>query len=95
MAEFAYNNKIHSSTKVSLFEANNSWSLRMEFELRKKREFEGVKKFAKKMKEMQNEAKAVLIKMQEEMRRYINKKRREAVEYKVEDLVLFSTRELK
>ena len=38
MAEFAYNNKAHSGTKVSLFEANNGWNLRMGFELRKKRE---------------------------------------------------------
>ena len=43
---------------------------------------------------MQNEAKAILIKMQEKMRQYVDKKRREAVEYKVRDLVLLSTREL-
>jgi len=46
------------------------------------------------MEEMQNEAKAILIKMQEKMRLYVDKKRREAVEYKVRDLVLLSTREL-
>ena len=94
MTEFAYNNKVHSGTKVSLFEANNSQSLRIEFELRKKKGFERVKKFAKRMEEMQNEAKAILIKMQEKMRQYVDKKRREAVEYKVRDLVLLSTREL-
>jgi len=32
---------------------------------------------------------------QEEMRRYANRKRREGVEFKVGDLVLLSTRELK
>jgi len=68
MAEFAYNNKAHSGTKVSLFEVNNGQSLRMGFELRKKERFEGAERFAKRMGEVQEEAKAALIKVQEEMR---------------------------
>jgi len=59
-AEFAYNNKAHAGTKVSSFEANSGQNPRMGFELRKKRKFEGAKKFAKRMKEVQEEAKAVL-----------------------------------
>ena len=39
--------------------------------------------------------KAVLGKAQEEMRKYADKKRREGVEFKVGDLVLLSTKELK
>jgi len=87
-AEFAYNNKAHSGTKVSLFEANNGRSLRMGFELRKKGRFEGAEKFAKKMEEVQSEAKAALTKAQEKMRQYADRKRGEVVEYKVGDLVL-------
>jgi len=44
---------------------------------------------------VQGEAKAALIKVQEEMKRYADRKREEAVEYKVGDLVLLSTRDLK
>jgi len=95
MAEFAYNNKAYSSTKVSPFEANNGRNPRMGFELRKKERFEGAEKFAKKMEEVQSEAKAALTKAQEEMRRYADRKRGEVVEYKVEDLVLLSTKDLK
>jgi len=95
MAEFAYNNKAHSGTKVSPFKANNGRSPKMGFELRKKERFKGVERFAKRMEEVQGEAKATLTKVQEEMRWYADRKRGEAVEYKVEDLVLLSTRGLK
>jgi len=67
-AEFAYNNKAHNRTKVSLFEANNGQNPRMGFELRKKRRFKEAERFAKKMEEVQSEAKAALMKVQEEMR---------------------------
>jgi len=94
-AEFAYNNKAHAGTKVSPFEANSSQNPRMGFELRKKGKFEGAEKFAKRMKEGQEEAKAALGKAQEDMRRYTDRHRREAVGYKVGDLVLLSTKDLK
>jgi len=94
-AEFAYNNKAHSSTKVSPFKANNSRSPRIGFELRKKGKFEGAERFAKRMEEVQGEAKAALTKAQKEMRWYADRKRGEAVEYKVGDLVLLSTKDLK
>jgi len=95
MAEFVYNNKAHSGTKVSLFKAKNGQSPRMGFELRKKGKFKGAERFAKRMEEVQGEAKAALIKAQEKMRQYADRKRGEAVEYKVGDLVLLSTRDLK
>jgi len=52
MAEFAYNNKVHTRTKVLSFEANSGQSLRMGFELRKKGRYESAEKFAKRMKEV-------------------------------------------
>ena len=52
-------------------------------------------RFAKKMEEVQGEAKAALTKAQKEMRWYADRKRGEAVEYKVRDLVLLSTKDLK
>jgi len=94
-AEFAYNNKTHSGTKVSPFKANNSQNPKMGFEPRKKGRFEGAERFARKMEEVQSEAKAVLTKTQEKMRQYVDRKRGEVIEYKVGDLVLLSTKDLK
>jgi len=95
MAEFAYNNKTHTGTKVSPFEANSGQNLRMGFELRKKGKYEGAEKFVEKMKGVQEEAKAALAKAQEDMKKYADRHRSEAVEYKVGDLVLLSTKDLK
>ena len=67
----------------------------MGFKLRKKGRYEGAKKFTKKMEEVQREAKVVLVKVQEDMRRYTDRYRAEVVEYKVGDLMLLSTKDLK
>ena len=48
-----------------------------------------------KIKEIQDEAKAVLEKAQKKIKKYINRKRAEVDEYKVEDLVMLSTKDLK
>jgi len=68
-AEFTYNNKVNSSTKVLSFMANNSRNPRMGFEIRKKEKVLRAEKFAAKMKEIQEEAQAVLRKAQEEMKK--------------------------
>ena len=55
----------------------------------------GVEKFVEKMREIQEEAKAVLRKAQEDIKKYVDKKRAEVEEYKVGDLVMLSTKDLK
>jgi len=95
MAEFAYNNKMHSSTKVSPFKANYGQDPRMGFEMRRKGKYKGAEKLVIKMKEIQEEAKAALGKAQEEMKKYIDKKRGEVDNYKVGDLVMLSTKDLR
>ena len=55
----------------------------------------GAEKFVEKMKKIQEEAKAALRKAQEDMRKYADKKRLDANEYKVGDLVMLSTKDLK
>ena len=94
-AVFVYNNKVQTSTKVSLFKANNRQDPCIEFKIRKKRKFERAKKFAKKIKEIYKKAEAVLRKSQEEIKKYANKKRSKPKEYKVGDQVLLSTKDFK
>jgi len=94
-AEFAYNNKVHSSTWTLPFKTNYGQDPRMGFEGRKKGKYKGAKKFIEKMKEIQEEVKAILSKAQEEMKKYTDKKRAEVDNYKVGDLVILSTKDLK
>ena len=93
--EFAYNNKVHSSTKILSFKANYRQDPRIGFEMRRKRKYKGAKKFITKIREIQEEAKAVLGKAQEEIKKYTDRKRVEVDEYKVGDLVMLSTKDLK
>jgi len=67
----------------------------MGFEGSKKGKYKGVENFIEKMKKIQEEAKAVLGKAQEDMKKYANRKRSEVNEYKVGDLVMLSTKDLK
>jgi len=95
MVEFVYNNKIHMATKISPFKANYGQDPRMEFEGRRRRKYEVAGKFAKRMKKIQKEVKVVLGKAQEEIKKFANRRRREEEEYRVGDLVLLSTKDLK
>ena len=94
-AEFAYNNKIHTATKTSPFKANYGQDPRMGFEGRRKGKYEAVGKFVEKMRKIQEEAKAALGKAQEEMKKFADKKQGKGEEYRVGDLVLLSTKDLK
>jgi len=67
----------------------------MGFEGRKKGKYAGAEKFVEKMKEIQEEAKVALKKAQEDMRKYADRKRSDVEEYKVEDLVMLNTKDLK
>jgi len=50
--EFAYNNKVHTGTKVLPFQVNHRQNPRMGFELRKKRGYKGAERFAERMKKV-------------------------------------------
>jgi len=67
----------------------------MGFERRKKGKYKGVEKFVEKIKEIQEKAKKVLGKVQEDMKKYANRRRSKVDEYKVKDLVILSTKDLK
>ena len=67
----------------------------MGFETRRKEKYEGAEKFAIKIKEVQEEAKAALGKVQEEIKKYTDRKRAEIDKYRVEDLIILSTKDIK
>jgi len=93
--KFVYNNKIHIATKILPFKANYGQDPRIEFEGRRKGKYEVVGRFVERIKKIQKEAKAALGKVQKKMKKFANRRQREEEEYKVEDLVLLSTKDLK
>jgi len=93
-AEFAINNKVHSTTKVSLFMANYDRKLRMEEDIRRKEKVEKTTEFVEKLKRVQEKVGAALKKTQEEMKRYTDRNRKETEEWKKGDRVMLSTKDL-
>ena len=93
IAEFAFNNKVHTATKSSPFQVNYGRELRMGFDIRKKGKNEKAEEFAREMKERHEEARAALVKSQEEMKRQADRSKKEAEEYRVGDKVLISTKD--
>ena len=92
-AEFAFNNKVHIAIKMLPFQANYGRELRMGFDIRKKGKNERVEEFVREMKERHEEARAALVKSQEEMKKQADRIRKEAEEYRVGNKVLISTKD--
>ena len=76
LAEFTVNNKIHIATKVSPFMTNYGRELRMEGNIRKKRKVESVIEFVERMKKVHEKAGVALKKVQENMKRQVDKGRK-------------------
>ena len=92
-AEFAFNNKVHTATKMSPFQVNYEKEPRMGFDIRKKGKNKKAEEFVREIKERHEEARAALVKLQEEMKRQADRSRKEAKEYRVGDKVLISTKD--
>ena len=69
MTEFAFNDKVHTVTKMSPFKTNYERELRMGFDIRKKRKNEKAEEFVREMKKRHEETRAALVRSQEEMKR--------------------------
>ena len=93
MSEFAFNNKVHAATKILLFQINYGRELRMGFDIRKKGKNEKAEEFVREMKERYEEAKAALVRSQNEMKRQADRNRKEIEEYRVDDKVLISMKD--
>ena len=93
IAEFAFNNKVHTATRSSPFQVNYGREPRMGFDIRKKGKNKKAEEFVREMKERHEEARAALVRSQEEMKRQADRSRKEAEEYKVGNKVLISTKD--
>ena len=83
--EFAVNNKVHTATQVSPFMANYRKELRMGGDIRRKGKVESVTEFVERIKKVHEEAEAALKKTQEEMKRYVDRRRKETENWKKGD----------
>ena len=94
LAEFVINNKIHSTTKVSLFMASYGRKLRMGVDLRRKQKMEKVTEFAEKIRKIQEEAGVALTKVQEEMKKQADRGKKEVEVWKVGNKIILSMMDL-
>ena len=77
-AEFVVNNKVYTAIKVSPFIANYGRELRIEGDIRKKGKVEKVMEFVERMKKVQKKTEVALKKIQEDMKRDADKRRKES-----------------
>ena len=82
------------TTQVSLFMANNSRELRIGVDLRRKGKMEKAMEFVERIRKIQEEAEVALTRVQEEMKKQVDRRRKEAKEWKVGDRVMLSTKDL-
>ena len=92
-AEFAFNNKIYMAKKSSPFQVIYGREPRIGFDIRKKEKNEKAEEFVREMKERHEEARAALVKSQEEMKIQADRSKKEAEEYRVSNKVLISTKD--
>ena len=93
-AEFAVNNKTYLTTKMSPFMANYGRKMRMGVDLRRKGKIEKAMEFTERIRKVQEEVRARLTRIQEEMKRQADRGRKKAEEWKVEDKVMLSMKDL-
>ena len=94
LAEFVVNNKVYTATKVLPFMANYGRELRIGGNIRKKGKIEKAMKFVEKIKKVYEEAGAALKKAQEDMKRQVDRGRKESKDWKKGDRMLLSTKDL-
>ena len=95
MAEFQYNNHIHSSTQQTPFFLDSGQHPRMGFEPQQPSRLESVNEFTDRMKLALEEAKSALAKAKDDMARYYNQRRLPTPVYKPGDLVYLDASDIK
>src|ERR1700733_1281847 len=96
LAEFSYNNHVHSSTQQTPFMMDSGRHPRMGFEPQQPRShMESVNDFKDRMAKGLEEAKAALTKAKEEYTLYYNRRRSPAPEFKAGDMVYLNASDIK
>jgi len=95
MAEFQYNNHVHSATQTVPFLVDTGRLPRMGFEPRPRSKVEAANTFVQQMKSAIEEAKSALMRSKDEMACYYNRKRTPTPEFKVGDKVFIDASDIK
>src|SRR5258708_40285061 len=85
LAEFAYNNKVHSATCWTLFELDARQHLHLGVEPMRTLTIEAADAFARQLGCTQEEAKAALEWVVDDMKQYYDQNHQVALEYRVRD----------
>jgi len=95
IAEFAYNNRIHSATRQTPFMMEYGFHPRTGADPIRDVKVEAAGQFATRMKEIEDEAKAALEKAADDMAKFYDMHRKSAPEYQVGDEVWLDGRDLR
>ena len=88
------NNKVHTATKVLPFIANYGRELRMGGDIRKRRKVEKATEFVERIKKIHEEAEAALKKAQKDIKRQVDRGKKETKDWKKKDRVLLILRSM-
>ena len=92
--KFVINNKAYLTTKISLFMENYGRELRIRVNLKRKGKMEKAIEFVERIRKVQKEAKVALTKVQEEIKKQMNRRKKEVDIQKVENKIMLSTKYL-
>jgi hypothetical protein len=95
LAEFSHNNRIQASTRQTPFMLNSGRHPRMGTEPLRISKVESADNFVKRMQSARQEAEAALQRAADDMARFYNQNRGEAVSYQVGDMVWLDGRDIK